>query len=599
MKQDKAVLLEGLKAKVGEVQGKIEAEKGRIKGLATKTGSQIKALENDDRMVYLNLRAYTEERLIELAQLFGSPFFVKCDLVYKKTGKQRSLYFAKNSFIEEGIYSWVAPVSSVRFESPGKVTYKLPNGSVEEAMMVKKEQYMIVDGKIMFFATETVDSPRELIHQEHLASRKSGFMLPEIVALMEKAQDAVIRAHHKGSFVISGPAGSGKTTLALHRVAYLIQSPDSAHLYHDNSVIVFVQDNGTKDYFSHLLPELGINRVRITTFFEWADEILDLKGAKYVPTLDLAGEGAETFEYEKLKILRGTGSPKWSGNYVAYLDQAYKKLPPAHAALWLEQKKTGAIDRIDLTLLMKALHKTEGGVKVIRNYQSYKNGKYSPIKRTIPVEYRLMIIDEFQNYMPEQLAVLKSCLSEETQSAVFVGDMAQQVYRGTIRSWEQIGEVVPLDRNVRLHKVYRNTRQILEYIRGLGYAVEIPEGIKDGPKVAEKDVDVMGARVHVAELIKSNPGKMAGLIFADARDIEFYKKEYDGSESVRIATMIETQGVEFDITCLIGMPKSGGETQHMATLSNDQIKEEEKIRKDLMYVALTRAMSEMHVLRIL
>ncbi len=596
MKQDKSALLEGLKTKVGEVQSKIEVEKGRIKGLATKTGSQVKALENDDRMVYLNLRAYTEERLIELSKLFGSPFFVKCDLVYKKTGKQRSLYFAKHSFIEEGIYSWVAPVSSVRFESPGKVTYRLPNGSVEEAMMIKKEQYMIIDGKVIFFAIESVDSPRELVHQEHLASRKSGFMLPEIVSLMEKAQDAVIRAHHKGSFVISGPAGSGKTTLALHRVAYLIQSPDSSHLYHDNSVIVFVQDNGTKDYFSHLLPELGINRVRITTFFEWADEVLDLKGVKYVPTLALSGEGAETFEYEKLKILRGASLPKWAGNYAAYLDQVYKKLPFAHATLWLEQKKRGIVDRIDLTLLMKALHKTEGGVKVIRNYQSYKNGKYSPIKRTIPVEYRLMIIDEFQNYMPEQLAVLKSCLSEETMSAVFVGDMAQQVYRGTIRSWEQIGEVVPLDRNVRLHKVYRNTRQILEYIRGLGYTVEIPEGIKNGPEVVEKAVDEAAARVYVSDLIQRNPSKMIGLIFANAADIEFYHQAYKDNPSVRVATMIETQGVEFDITCLIGMPQGGVIKIADGAFSDEQKREEEKIQKDLMYVALTRAMSEMHVL---
>ncbi|MEN9621980.1 MAG: helicase [Candidatus Parcubacteria bacterium] len=595
MKQDKSVLMVGLTSKIADVQSKIEVEKGRIKGLATKTGSQIKALENDDRMVYLNLRAYTEERLVELSRLFGSPFFVKCDLVYKKTGKQRSLYFAKHSFIEEGIYSWVAPVSSVRFETPGKVTYKLPNGSIEEALMVKKEQYMIVDGKIMFFATEATDSPRELIHQEHWASRKSGFMLPEIVSLMEKAQDAVIRAHHKGSFVISGPAGSGKTTLALHRVAYLIQSPDSAHLYHDNSVIVFVQDNGTKDYFSHLLPELGINGVKITTFFEWAEEILDLKNVTYVSSLILSGDGGETYEYEKLRILRSTLLPKWNRDHSTYLDQVYKKLSPAHALLWSEQKKSGILDRIDLAILMKSLHKTEKGVKIVRNYQSYKNGKYSPIRRTIPVQYSLMIIDEFQNYMPEQLAILKSCLSEETQSAVFVGDMAQQVYRGTIRSWEEINEVVPTDRNVRLHKVYRNTRQILEYIRELGYSVEIPEGIKDGPTVKELSLRIEDARTYVSDLIKGSECKMIGLIFADVTDMEFYKKEYEKNTLIKVARMIETQGVEFDITCII-QAEQGAVQDKSNKLSEDQNAEDEKIGKDLMYVALTRAMSEMHIL---
>ena len=599
MKQDKTTLLEQLKSKILDVQTKIETEKGRIRGLVTKTGSQIKALENDDRMVYLNLRAYTEERLIELARLFGSPFFIKCDLIYKKTGKQRTLYFSKHTFIEESIYSWVAPVSSVRFESPGKVTYRLPNGSIEEATLLKKEQYMIVDGKVIFFATESIDAPRELIHQENFASRKSGFMLPEIVSLMEKAQDAVIRAHHKGPFVISGPAGSGKTTLALHRVAYLIQSPDSAHLYHDNSVIVFVQDNGTKDYFSHLLPELGINRVRITTFFEWAEEVLGLQDVAYISSLHMPGAGSILYEYEKLKVMRTVTLPKWAGDYGAVLDQVYKKLPIEQHALWIEQKKQNVIDRVDLTILLQSFYKTEGGIKVIKDVQAYKNGKYSQKKRSTAMEYSLMIIDEFQNYMPEQLTILKSCLSKETQSAVYVGDMAQQVYLGTIKSWRDIGEEVSVDRNVRLHKVYRNTRQILEYIRGLGYTVDIPEGIKDGPAVAEKKLSKSDTEAYVAELIKSNTGKMVGLICADRDDVGVYRSKYAENPSIRVATMIETQGVEFDITCLVGVSKAMAGSVEGAHLPDDFMEEQDKVEKDLLYVALTRAMSEMHVLKYL
>lgn len=66
---------------------------------------------------------------------------------------------------------------------------------------------------------------------------------------MEKAQDQVIRASHKGSLVIGGPAGSGKTTLALHRVAYLTQAPETSEFYPTKSIIVFVQDTGTKITF--------------------------------------------------------------------------------------------------------------------------------------------------------------------------------------------------------------------------------------------------------------------------------------------------------------------------------------------------------------
>jgi len=101
----------------------------------------------------------------------------------------------------------------------------------------------------MFFSKEVEGRARELIYQEHFTNRKTGFMLPEIVAEMEKSQDQVIRAHHEGPLVISGPAGSGKTTLAFHRVAYLTQAPDTALHYREDSIIIFVQDNGTKEYF--------------------------------------------------------------------------------------------------------------------------------------------------------------------------------------------------------------------------------------------------------------------------------------------------------------------------------------------------------------
>lgn len=196
--------------------------------------------------MYLDLRDQGIERQEELKKLFGSPYFIRCDVVYKKTGERKTLYFAKHYFTEENIYSWVAPASVIRFEKPGPASYKLPDKTIEHVELLRKEQYMIVEGKVLFFAVEEGEKPRELIYQEHF-SRKTGFVLPEIVGVMEKAQDKVIRAHHSGPFVISGPAGSGKTTLALHRVAYLVQSPDTGEYYPGKSIIVFVQDTGTKE----------------------------------------------------------------------------------------------------------------------------------------------------------------------------------------------------------------------------------------------------------------------------------------------------------------------------------------------------------------
>lgn len=126
---------------------------------------------------------------------------------------------------------------------------------------------MIADGEIRFMTSETAKEGRTLVYQEQLSKRKTDFMLPEIIARMERAQDDVIRTEAQGSFLISGPSGSGKTTLAFHRIVYLLQSPEHATRFSDENIIVFVQDENTRAYFSKLLPELGVHQVNVTTFF--------------------------------------------------------------------------------------------------------------------------------------------------------------------------------------------------------------------------------------------------------------------------------------------------------------------------------------------
>ncbi len=599
MNKEKSILLESLRAVVKKTQEKITFEKERVRKIGSKSLAEVKNLSPQDQVVFFELRGYTEQSLEELEHLYGSPFFVKCELLYEKDRSKKILYFAKHSLSSEQIYSWVAPIAAVRFEKPGQVSYQLPSGRIEQAIMTSKEQYMIVDGKVIFFAAETTDSPRELIYQTHFSSRKSGFVLPEIVAVMEKAQDAVIRAHHVGPFVISGPAGSGKTTLALHRVAYLVQSPDTSPSYPKESVIVFVQDDGTKDYFSHLLPELGINNVKITTFFEWAAKILSLSDVTFIAQFGDSEHGGDVYELEKLKALRSPSDIPWNPDVFSVLKKYYELyFSEESQELFSQQKKGKILDRIDVTIVLSLYLKTHGKFETQRKYQVVaKNGGLRSKTAKTPVIYSLMVIDEFQNYMPEQLLLLKKCINQDTKSVVYVGDMAQQVQLGTIRSWDEVGESVDGDRSVKLHKVYRNTKQILEYIKELGYEVNIPSELREGPNVIEKNItsssDVFE---YIEKLIFSNKGKTIGVISKDSKDIVELKIRFVKNEQVHVCTMIESQGVEFDIICIIGIRSDFLKVRISGSVSDDIISEKERIYKDLLYVALTRAIEEMHIL---
>jgi len=81
-----------------------------------------------------------------------------------------------------------------------------------------------------------------------------------------------------------------------------------------------------------------------------------------------------------------------------------------------------------------------------------QNGTYRKKMFKIPANYNLMIIDEFQNYLPEQLAILKSCVNDRLESVIYVGDIAQQTYFGTVKSWAEIHHEIKPERFVTLQR---------------------------------------------------------------------------------------------------------------------------------------------------
>lgn len=581
------------------IRQSLEATTRQIK----KGKEDFKTLSASDQVTASMLLAYGKKRLEELRTLRPSPYFVRCDVLLEGEQKPRQIYFAKFPLSEREVYSWTAPVATIRFENIGAVAYTLPDGERQSGQLLRRDQFMIVDGNIVFMATESEDAARELVYQEHFSSRKQGFMLPEIVAQMEKAQDQVIRAHHVGPFAISGPAGSGKTTLALHRVAYLVQSPDTAHLYPSESIIVFVQDAGTEQYFSQLLPELGIRDVRITTYDKWAFDILELSGKfEYVRHIGETEVERDRYDYAKLQALRSGNLPVFSKQPFAFLEALYAPyLDENLAELFRQQKKKKILDRTDLTALLSAHAERYGDIGKVKDYYvEQKNGTLKKKRGRVPFEYSLIVVDEFQNSLPEQLRLFKRCISQKLQSIVYVGDMAQKIHFGTIRQWEEIAEDMSGDRAVMLQKVYRNTKNILRYIQKLGYAVEIPEGMREGEPVREYVAKSVTEEIaYVKNLIAKNSNEKIrtriGILAKHDAYLSPFREAFENEKEVHIFTMEESQGVEFDIVCIVGMNEEDWKVE-AEDMDRNFVEEKRKILRDLLYVALTRAISELHVL---
>lgn len=566
---------------------------GAIDKIKVRIVTKMSAAKAEDRWMNAGLKAMDIDRLKQMELLYGSPYFTKCEVFFDDVGESKNFYFGKFTFTEEKVYSWIAPIASIRFENPGTVTYTLPNGKIRTGKLISKEQYMIENGKILFQTAEALDMPRELIHQEYFSHTKASFALPEIVSQMEKAQDKVIRAHYKGPFVISGPAGSGKTTLALHRIAYLIQSPDTTALYEPHSILVLVQDESTKAYFSELLPSLGITSVSITTFSEWAASII---GIEDISCISQYSED-DFYEHEKIKALRNAELPRYNKNIFGLLQKVYTQfLCEKNMQIFLEQKKNKKLDRIDITILLKAYKNTHKKLSTKRTYFTVgEDDSLVEKSRTTTLEYSLIAVDEFQNYLPEQLILFRNCVDKDKESLVYIGDMAQQVRCGTIRSWTEMQQTISTDRHVILSKVYRNTRYILEYINSLGYGVEVPEGIKAGVPVQEIECIGLDEKIKYIKNILSKlmPGETLAILTKYEKDVEIIRAHTEPAKPLYVLSMRQSQGLEFDKVCIVNFDYD----ILLDDLHDDLfVQEKEKIEKDLMYVALTRAISELHII---
>lgn len=596
----KQSILEKARGRVARVRAGIQQRK---KELAQKTTQEVfhqaLRLKGDAQAVALKLFEHSKKRTEELSVLYPSPYFVRCDVQFDDKDELEQLYFGKFPYTEEFIYSWTAEAARIRFENPGIISYTRTDGSIRTGTLLRKDQYMIADGKIVFLSSESQEYSRELIYQEHFSTQKKDFVLPEIVAQMEKAQDQVIRAHHKGPFAISGPAGSGKTTLALHRVGYLVQSPETSELYPTHELIVFVQDAGAKDYFSQLLPSLGIHEVTITTFFEWAQEIIGAESYNYVHRYGNTEQERDHYEYAKAQAVATEQTSAFNKrNIFAVLKEAYASvLSPHERAMLAKQQKEKVLDRFDVTLLLKSFKQTYGELSKITDY--YEEDAKGTLKKKTgnrPVIYPLIVVDEFQNYIPSQITLLKSTLKESTNAIIYVGDLRQQTQFGGLKRWSDIAEDLAPERDVALHKIYRNTKQILTFIQSLGYTVDIATGVKEGEPVVEKICETKAEEItYITNCLQNLDQASVAIIGKNQDDLDECKKAFKEYKNVHVLTMYESQGLEFEAVFLVGIK------QHMFASEHTEHKEafvaeQQRINKDLLYVALTRAISELHVL---
>lgn len=199
--------------------------------------------------------------------MLESPFFGRVDFRYDGEEESETFYigignFAPRAGMRPLIYDWRAPVSGLFYDyDRGPAAYDAPGGRME-GEITSKWQYKIKNGHMIYGFESDTKIDDEILKQE--LGSGGDVQLKNIVRTIQKEQNAIIRNTEDRILAIQGAAGSGKTSVALHRIAYL--------LYHDRenlkaaNILILSPNNAFSDYISHILPELGEEHIQEMSF---------------------------------------------------------------------------------------------------------------------------------------------------------------------------------------------------------------------------------------------------------------------------------------------------------------------------------------------
>ena len=262
-------------------------EKEKLKQVCKQLDTEEKELENNlaktdasyekDSYVRAHLVYLGHKKIMDLRKIKSKPYFARID--FKADGEEKEqLYIGKLSILDSKeqkpiIIDWRAPISNLYYDGRiGRSHYKSPGGNVEGEISLKR-QYFIENQELEKYSDIDLKTNDQLL--QVALEEKADDRLKNIVATIQGEQNNIIRADMNKALIVQGVAGSGKTTIALHRIAYLIYNWDKE--FDPDNFMIIAPNKFFLNYISNVLPDLGVENVKQYTFEDLAYEIIGKK----------------------------------------------------------------------------------------------------------------------------------------------------------------------------------------------------------------------------------------------------------------------------------------------------------------------------------
>lgn len=544
--------------------------------------------ENYDNQQALlhQINANEEQRKLRhrFRKMLDSPFFGRVDFCYEGDEEPEIFYIGIGNFAERSgalplIYDWRSPVSSLFYDyDKGQASYEAPMGTLSGEICAKW-QYKIRDGEMVYGFESDVKIDDEILKAELGANGE--VQLKNIIRTIQKEQNAIIRNTKDKVLVIQGAAGSGKTSVALHRIAYL--------LYHDrqnlkSSNILILSPNGVfSDYISHILPELGEENIQEMSFDLFAYRKLQGIVADCEDRCDQMERMLSFTEEDPLwKVKESKAFLDQMEGFVLELedelmnfkDMNYKNVSWSSKEIWcLFYEKLGEIpllsrmdsvaesfidevetvrnkdlspeEKEELKFRFRMMYETTD-LYVLYNRFLKQNGypllpdvppeqrclKYEDVYPMLYLKYRLyrqqersgirhVVVDEMQDYSVLQYRILRQMFSCRM---TILGDRAQTMDEEPRDVLKFLPKIFGRDiRKIVMKKSYRNTVEISEYANALGNIRDIEVYQRHGKPMEETEVpDWKEALDQALQNLNIGSGQYetAAVIFASAKEAE-------------------------------------------------------------------------------
>lgn len=610
----------------------------------------VAAGQSINRMAFTGEAAVSRKR--KLLKLVQSPYFGRIDFATQKS--TAPVYIGVHSFFDEQhrqnlIYDWRAPISSMFYDFElGAASYETPSGPVQGTIELKR-QYKIRDGRMEFLLDSGVNIHDDVLQRE--LAKSSDDKMKNIVATIQRDQNAVIRNEDASVMVIQGVAGSGKTSIALHRIAFLLYRYRETIRAQD--VLIISPNKVFADYISNVLPELGEehipemgmeelaadlleNRYQFQTFFEQVSALLErhdpafIERIQFKSSFDFLSQLNQYLlhvenNYFSVSDLR-VGRTVVPGRFIQEKFKAYHRVPllkrfvqvsndvRAYVRDAVARKLTGQEKSIigegvprmfrfhQVLDFYRDFYRWAGRPELLKIDHSLKL-EYADVFALLYLRIRLegisayehvkhLLVDEMQDYTPVQYAVLSRLFSCRK---TILGDVSQTVNPYSASSAETIERVFPQADIVKLYRSYRSTIEITSFAQRITPNPHIIPLERHGPEPTitryNSREEELAAIQQVMKEFKSSGNHSLGVICKTQRQAKEVQQALQAFD-VQLLTEESTTFKEGVVLTTAHLAK-GLEFDAVVVPFASARNYSTEVDKSMLYVACTRAMHQL------